>query len=74
MFPLLPFALGVAAGVTGVRVLRKQKIALPDTGKVRDELRGAAVSGLSAIESSAAKLRGRLEPTSQEPASPEASA
>lgn len=72
MHPLLTFAGGLIAGIIGIRVLNKA--AAPAAarldglgGKARqgldqagESLRGAAVTGLSAIEKSSAGLRAKL--------------
>lgn len=82
MHPLLTFAGGLLAGIIGVRVLNKAPAAaaarlegLGDKarsglGEVRDGLRGAAVSGLSAVEKSSATLRGKLAPAAPAEAAP----
>lgn len=70
MFPLLPFVAGLVAGAVAVRVLRNAEPGEP-LGKVgerarsglektRETLRGAAVAGLGAVESSSGALKQRL--------------
>lgn len=76
MFPLLTFATGLVAGITGVRLLKSAKldaIPTPSVGDIgqkardgldraRSGLREAAVSGLSAVERTSAGLRDKLAP------------
>ncbi|MCG5243820.1 hypothetical protein ACIU1J_24025 [Azospirillum doebereinerae] len=66
MLPVLTFASGLIAGIVGVQLLKKTKLA--DEGaaarldKTRAGLRRAAVSGLAAMETSSAGLRAKLTP------------
>lgn len=60
MFPLLPFAVGLLTGAAGIRLLRNEK-AKKQLDKAQDRLREATVSSLTAIESSSARLRTRLD-------------
>lgn len=67
MLPVLTFASGLIAGIVGVRLLKKAKLAdRPDTAarldKAQTGLRHAAVSGLAAVEKSSACLRAKLTP------------
>lgn len=63
MYPLLVFATGLLAGAAGVRLLKGVKGPLKATGQqATGAVRGAAVSGLSAIERTSACLRTKLEP------------
>jgi hypothetical protein len=71
MVPLLPFAVGLLAGVVGVKALKKAKTpealgtlsqgARDGVERASSGLKDAAVSGLSALERSSASLRAKLE-------------
>ena len=63
MFPLLPFAVGLLTGAASIRLLRNEK-AKKQLDKAQDRLREATVSSLNAIETSSARLRTRLDQTS----------
>lgn len=68
--PLLPFAVGLLAGVFTVRLTRNNK-ARTSFDKAQARLRDATVSGLTVIESSSARLRDKLaagEPADMTPA------
>lgn len=85
MLPLLTFASGLVAGIVGIRMLKAARTpdrlrsaghTLGDKARhgldqAQAGLRGAAVSGLTAIEKTSASLRGKLEPAA-EAAVPEA--
>jgi len=72
MFPLLPFAVGLLTGAAGIRLLRNEK-AKKQLDKAQDRLREATVSSLTAIESSSARLRTRLDqPAAATPPTPPA--
>ncbi|MCW2248582.1 hypothetical protein M2352_004242 [Azospirillum fermentarium] len=72
MYPLLVFATGLLAGAAGVRLLKGVKGPLKATGQqATGAVRGAAVSGLSAIERTSACLRTKLEPEAAAAAAPE---
>lgn len=70
MLPLLPFAAGLVAGAIAVRLLRNEKTrdgldkvqekARLGLEKAQESLRGATISGLSAVESSSAAMKRRL--------------
>lgn len=67
MLPVLTFASGLIAGIVGVQMLKKAKLAdRPDPAarldKAQAGLRQAAVSGLAAVEKSSACLRAKLTP------------
>lgn len=81
MFPLFPFAAGLAAGVFGIRLLKGAKAvdyrdvnaaARQRFDRARDNVRQAAVAGLSAVEQSSATLRAKLTPEPAAPAAPSA--
>jgi hypothetical protein len=55
MFPLLPFAAGLLAGVAATRLIRGKK-AKKQLSKTQDRLREAGVSTLNTIEQSMARL------------------
>lgn len=75
MYPLLVFATGVLAGAAGVRLLKGVKGPLKATGQqATGAVRGAAVSGLSAIERTTACLRTKLEPEAATAAAPDTAA
>jgi len=88
MLPLLTFASGIVAGVIGVKLLKQAKApaaiksiaqkARSGLDKAGEELRDAAVSGLSTVEKSSASLRQKLtgesEPRSTEPATADGTA
>lgn len=57
--PLLPFAVGLLAGVFTVRLARNNKTRA-GLDKAQARLREATVSGLTALESSSARLRDKL--------------
>ncbi|MDR2925143.1 MAG: hypothetical protein LBU76_04230 [Azoarcus sp.] len=71
MLPLYPFVAGLLVGAVAVRAYRAPKTRdnLKDAGKkikkksaeAQETLRHAAISGLSAIESSSARWRDRLQ-------------
>lgn len=60
MFPLMPFALGLAAGVVAIRLVRSDATR-SGLDKAQSTLSSATASGLAAIERASAKVRGRLE-------------
>lgn len=72
MLPFLTFAGGIVAGIVGVKLLKQVKTpeSLESLGdkarsgldKAGAGLRDVTVSGLSAIEKSTAKMRGKLSP------------
>ncbi|PKU24716.1 hypothetical protein [Telmatospirillum siberiense] len=71
MLPLLPFAAGLAAGIFGIRLLKGVKAAdyrdvnaaaRERLDRARNNVRQAAVAGLSAVEHSSASLRAKLTP------------
>lgn len=78
MSPLLRFASGIVVGIIGAQLLRQSKA--PDAvksfaqkarsglDKASEELRDAAVSGLSAVEKSSASLRAKLAGDSEQAA------
>lgn len=77
MFPLLPFAAGLLAGAIGLRLLKTVKVpalgaidttAREQLGRAQSRLRQATVSGLSAVETSSARLRAKLTPEEPVPA------
>lgn len=78
MFPLLPFAAGLAAGILGVQMLRNVKTgtlnssAREQLGRAKSGLRNATVSSLEAIEHSTANLRAKLTPEPAPAAEPDA--
>jgi len=84
MLPLLTFASGIVAGVIGVKLLKQAKApaaiksmaqkARSGLDKAGEELRDAAVSGLSTVEKSSASLRQRLTGESEPPAAEPATA
>ena len=71
MLPLLPFVAGIATGAVALKLLRneKTKIALDKTQEkllsatvgIREKVRNATSSGLEAIETSSAAMRGKLD-------------
>lgn len=71
MLPLVPFALGLLSGAAAVGLLRSDRSkagfdkAKAGLGAARAQLRGAALSGLSAIEASSARARDRLSATGE---------
>lgn len=73
MLPLIPFAAGLLAGAAAIRLFRSDKArtglnkARASLGKAEDQLREVAVSGLTAVESSSARLRERLSTTADAP-------
>ncbi|PWC44240.1 hypothetical protein [Azospirillum sp. TSO22-1] len=83
MYPLLVFASGLIAGAVGVRLLKRADLpqnlkAATASGKVgldraQSAVREATLSGLSAVESTSARLRAKLAPE-PETAAPEAPA
>jgi len=69
MYPLLIFATGLVVGAAGVRLLKGTDVSLKAKGdQAQDAVRGAAVSGLSAIERTSARLRAKLTPEPAEAA------
>ena len=75
MYPLLVVATGVLAGAAGVRLLKGVKEPLKATGQqASGAVRGAAVSGLSALERTSACLRTKLEPEAAPAAAPDSAA
>lgn len=67
MLPVLTFASGLIAGIVGVQMLKKAKLAdrrdpAARLDKAQAGLRQAAVSGLAAMEKSSAGLRAKLTP------------
>lgn len=84
MLPFLTFAGGIIAGIVGVKLLKQVKTpeSLESLGdkarsgldKAGAGLRDATVSGLSAIEKSTAKMRGKLSPEPQAEVPPAAPA
>lgn len=66
MLPLIPFAAGILTGAVALRLLRSNKArtgldkARSGLGQAQEKLRGAAISGLSAIETTSARTRERL--------------
>lgn len=69
MYPLLIFATGLVVGAAGVRLLKGADGSLKAKGdQAQDAVRGAAVSGLSAIERTSARLRAKLTPEPAEAA------
>lgn len=80
MFPLLPFAAGLAAGILGVQMLKNVKTGTLNTsareqlGRAKSGLRNATVSSLEAIEHSTANLRAKLTPEPAPAAEPEPAA
>lgn len=75
MLPFLTFAGGIVAGIVGVKLLKQVKTpeSLESLGdkarsgldKAGAGLRDVTVSGLSAIEKSTAKMRGKLSPEAE---------
>lgn len=75
MFPLLPFAAGLLAGVAAIKLIRNDK-AKKQLDKAQDRLREATVSGLATLEHSSARLRDKLQaaPATAETPAPAAKA
>jgi hypothetical protein len=86
MMPVFPFIAGLALGVAAVKLYKNERVrpglekagrTLRATGaSAQAKLREAAVSGLSAIETSSSRLREKLDAPANaaatEPATPEA--
>lgn len=77
MLPLFPFVAGLIAGATAVSLYQnrgaqdgfkgvKEKLK-QRSAQVQESLRHAAVSGLSALESSSVRLRDHLQATHETP-------
>lgn len=86
MLPLIPFAAGLLAGAAAIRLLRSDRartgLSKARTGldkaragldQAQEKLRGAAISGLTAIEATSARARERLATQDEAPAAPPAS-
>jgi hypothetical protein len=59
MLPLLPFAAGLIAGAAVVKIAKNDKTKA-NLDKAQNRLKEATVNGLTVIEQSSAKLRGKL--------------
>ena len=73
MFHLLPFAVGLLAGVVTVKVVKNDQTK-KQLEKAQASLKKATVSSLSAIEQSSARLRTKLAEPAEAPAPASAAA
>lgn len=82
MHPLLTFSAGLVAGIAAIRMLKNEKTqsaaasgrdkVLTGLDSAQERLREVAISGLSAVEHSSARLRTKLTPAVEAEPAPEA--